>query len=401
VAVLAAAALACGATACSSDPEPAAPAPSSSFDSRSLPPAAGPTATAAASSSPASTSASTSCVQETLADLDLAGRVGQLLMIGTPVSSPAAVTAAVRRHRLGGVFLAGRSGSGVTTVRARTDALGAAARGPGLLVAVDQEGGAVQTLTGSGFGSIPSAVRQGREPDDALAARTRSWTRALARAGITMNLAPVADTVTADRADRNPPIGVFGREYGHTSDDVAAAVTVVTRAMAGAEVLPTLKHFPGLGRVRYNTDTSSRAVDLVATADDVYLKPFVAGMKAGAGAVMISSARYPRLDPDAPAAFSTAIVTGLLRGRLGWQGVVISDDLGRAKAFSSVPVAQRAVRFVAAGGDIALSVRTSDAGPWARALTAKARSSASFRTQVDAAATRVLTLKERAGLLTC
>jgi beta-N-acetylhexosaminidase len=166
-------------------------------------------------------------------------------------------------------------------------------------------------------------------------------------------------------------------------------------------VLTILKHFPGLGRVRANTDTSTRAVDATATVTDPYLKPFAAGIRAGSAGVMVSSARYPRLDRDNIAAFSAPIITGLLRERLGYTGLVMSDDLGAADAAEILPPGRRAVRFVEAGGDLVLSIRPADAAPMSRALIAEARRSAAFADRVTDAARHVVHAKVRAGLLTC
>jgi beta-N-acetylhexosaminidase len=182
---------------------------------------------------------------------------------------------------------------------------------------------------------------------------------------------------------------------------VAADVEQVVAASQGAGVLTILKHFPGLGRVRANTDTSTKAVDSTATADDPYLQPFVAGIKAGSAGVMISSASYPKLDDDNVAAFSKPIITGLLREKLGFTGLVMSDDLGAADAVEQVPAGQRAVRFVAAGGDVVLSIRPQDAAPMAKAMTAEAGKSPEFEARVSDAARHVVQAKYRAGLLTC
>jgi beta-N-acetylhexosaminidase len=234
-----------------------------------------------------------------------------------------------------------------------------------------------------------------------LRQRTADWARRLAAAGVTMDLAPVADTVPAGTAGANPPIGAFDRQYGGAPDAVAADIATVVSAAQGAGILTTLKHFPGLGRVRANTDTTTRAVDDVTTVNDPFLQPFVSGMAAGSGAVMISSARYPRLDADNVAAFSAPVVTGLLRQRLGYSGLVISDDLGVAAAVAAVPVGERAVRFIRAGGDVVLTVRSSDAGPMADALLAAARGSTAFQARVADAARHVVQSKYRTGLLTC
>jgi beta-N-acetylhexosaminidase len=163
----------------------------------------------------------------------------------------------------------------------------------------------------------------------------------------------------------------------------------------------TVKHFPGLGRVHANTDTSTHAVDDVATADDPNLQPFAAGMAAGATAVMVSSASYPQLDPAHLALFSPAIVTGLLRQQMGWTGLVVTDDVGSAVAVQSLSPAQRAVSFLAAGGDIVLTVDSSDAKPMTQAIVARAAADPRFASLVDAAVYRVVLTKVQAGLAGC
>nr|BFE71316.1 hypothetical protein GCM10020092_046170 [Actinoplanes digitatis] len=270
-----------------------------------------------------------------------------------------------------------------------------------LLVALDQEGGSVQTLKGPDFPLIPSARRLGAGPKAVLRDTVRDNAGRLARVGVSVNLAPVADTVPAGLGEGNPPIGAFHREYGSDPGGVAEDVRTVVPASQGAGVLTILKHFPGLGRVRANTDTSTRAVDRTATVGDAYLEPFVAGIDAGSAGVMISSASYPRLDPEAIAAFSRPIVTGLLRDRFGYTGLIMSDDLGAAQAARAVPVGQRAVRFVRAGGDLVLTIRPQDAGPMTAALIAQARANPAFAARVDDAALHVLEAKQRAGLIRC
>jgi beta-N-acetylhexosaminidase len=131
----------------------------------------------------------------------------------------------------------------------------------------------------------------------------------------------------------------------------------------------------------------------------VYLAPFRAAVRAGVPFVMMSTAIYRRIDPGTPAAFSHAVVTGVLRDRLGFRGVVISDDLGIVKQVAQYPVGERAVRFVAAGGDMVLTVDASQAGAMCDALAARARSDPAFRRLVDAAAMRVLAAKQARGLL--
>jgi beta-N-acetylhexosaminidase len=362
------------------------------------------TPTPAPTPTPATAPTGEACVDATVGSLSLSGRVGQLLMIGAPIGNPTSIVPTVRRYRLGAVFLAGRSSQSAAGLRDSIQTIQRAARGAtgmGVEVALDQEGGLVQTLSGSDFPKMPSAVRQGGWTDAMLRSRTADWAGRLAAAGVTMDLAPVADTVPAGTAGSNPPIGALDRQYGSAPDAVARDVATIVQAAQSAGVMTTLKHFPGLGRVRANTDTSTQAVDSVATVNDPFLRPFAAGIRAGTGAVMVSSARYPKLDSKSIAVFSEPIVTGLLRERLGFTGIIVSDDLGAAAAARSVPVGQRAVRFVRAGGDLVLTVRPADAGPMVVALTAAAQQSPAFAARVTDAAETVLRAKVRAGLLTC
>ncbi|GAA2610055.1 hypothetical protein Adu01nite_21100 [Paractinoplanes durhamensis] len=323
-----------------------------------------------------------------------------MLMIGTAVDDPGDLGDTVAKYHLGGVFLHGRSTRTAGQLRPGIAALQQRASLP-LLISLDQEGGNVQTLKGPDFPRLPSAQTLGADPAATLRDTTADSARRLAGIGVTMNLAPVADTVPAVLGERNPPIGYWHRQFGSDPAKVAASIRTVVPASQDAGVLTVLKHFPGLGRVTVNTDTSADAADNMATANDPYLGPFSAGIEAGSAAVMMSSARYPRLDPDAIAAFSAPIVTGLLRERLGFPGLIMSDDLGAATALDAVPAGQRAVRFVAAGGDMALTIRPADAAPMSAALAEKAGRDPAFGARLTDAARHVLVAKQRAGLLSC
>jgi beta-N-acetylhexosaminidase len=332
--------------------------------------------------------------------LTLEQKAGQLLMIGTDVDAPRGLADEIKRYQLGGIFLAGRSTRPAAALKADIEALQGNATTP-LLVALDQEGGSVQTLKGGDFPLIPSAERLGNGPQDKLRDEVRDSARRLAGIGVTINLAPVADTVPADIGEANPPIGNFHRQYGSDPAAVAEDIEVAVTASQENGVLTVLKHFPGLGRTRFNTDTSTQAVDATATADDPYLQPFAAGIKAGSVSVMMSSASYPKLDAKDIAAFSKPIITGLLRDKMGFDGLVVSDDLGAAKAAATISPGERAVRFVAAGGDLALSIRPEDAQPMAEALVAKARTDPAFAARVDDAAKHVIEAKVRARQISC
>jgi beta-N-acetylhexosaminidase len=332
--------------------------------------------------------------------LSVADQVGQLVMIGTPVDNARSLTAAVSRYHLGGVFLAGRTDRSAASLRADIAALQDAASIP-LLVALDQEGGNVQTLKGPDFPVIPSAQTLGAGPSATLRRTLADSAGRLHGIGVNLDLAPVADTVPAALGERNPPIGYWHRQFGSDPVKVAADVRTAVDASQKAGVLTTIKHFPGLGRTLENTDTSTGAKDGAVTPADPYLKPFAAGIAAGTAAVMVSSASYPKLDAKAIAPFSEPIVTGLLRDRMGFHGLVVSDDLGAAAAVKAVPPGDRAVRFVRAGGDLVLSIRPEDAGPMTTALLGEAQASPAFARRVADAVAHVLAAKKRAGLPTC
>jgi beta-N-acetylhexosaminidase len=370
-----------------------APAPVSS--AAAAPPSSAPAAPPSSSAPPAA-----DCVTQTIDAMSLSERVGQVLMIGTAVDAPSGLGDTVARYHLGGVFLHGRSTQSKSRLSSGVAGLQKRARVP-LLISLDQEGGQVQTLKGADFPRLPSALKLGGQSTGTIRDTTSDSAHRLAGIGVTIDLAPVADTVPAGLGDGNPPIGGFDRQFGSDPKKVAASIRTVVAASQGEGVLTVLKHFPGLGRVHANTDTSTKAVDGTTDDNDPYLQPFAAGIQAGSAGVMISSASYPRLDPDHVAAFSSTIITGLLRGRLGFKGLVMSDDLGAAVAVAATAPGDRAVRFVAAGGDVVLTIKPSDAAPMATALLARAGHDAAFKKRLTDAATHVLQAKQRAGVLRC
>jgi beta-glucosidase-like glycosyl hydrolase len=334
-----------------------------------------------------------------LARMDRQARIAQLFVVGVPLSDLASGDA-LARSGVGGLFLSGRSTASATALGAVTARWAAAAPGPRPWVAADQEGGQVQTLSGPGFARLPTATAQGALPAAQLGVLAHSMGRSLHTAGVTLDLAPVADVVPAGTAATNGPIGVFARQYGSTPAAVGAAAGTVVAGLADAGVQATVKHFPGLGRVTGNTDTTATVVDGTTTADDPQVALFgTLAREPAVPFVMVSLATYPRIDPGAPAAFSPAVLTTLLRQRLGYDGVVISDDLGRAKAVAAVPAGERAVRFLAAGGTLVLTVDAAVLPAMESAVAAAADADPALAARVDAAARTALLAKARAGLL--
>ncbi|MFR0357427.1 glycoside hydrolase family 3 N-terminal domain-containing protein [Streptomyces sediminimaris] len=356
---------------------------------------------------PTARNAAAACVDKVFGAMTGPQRVGQLFMGGVSPSKPdPRKIQLMRRYHVGAVFLAGRSNAGTTANRAFVDGLQAkadtaAGRRVPLLVSTDQEGGRVQVLSGPGFSAMPSALVQGGWSTSYLRGRAAVWARQLRAAGVNLNLAPVADVVPAALGRSNAPIGRYDREFGHTAAAVTPHSDAFAAGMAQSKVLATLKHFPGLGNVRGNTDTTADVVDSVTTRTSSSLAPFRSGIKAGAPLVMVSSATYSRIDPAHRAVFSSAVIQDLLRKDFGFKGVVISDDLGRAVAVQAVPPADRAVDFLSAGGDLVLTVEPDLIPAMADAVRTRMAQNAAFRARVDQSVHRVLTAKQQEGLLTC
>lgn len=357
-----------------------------------------PAAVTTASSHPTPTPTKPSVEQRAasiVAAMTPAERAGTVLMTAGTVPQLPGLAATVRKYHLGGVMVRGRSAAGTTAVaKAFGPVRSAVPKGLPLLTATDQEGGLVQVLSGPGFAAIPTAVRQGTWSASSLRSSATTWGRSLAAAGVHLDLAPVADVPCATTLHDNPPVAALYRQYG--SDPVAAGrhVAAFVAGMHAAHVDTAVKHFPGLGCVRANTDTTAHVVDAVTTTTSPRLQSFAAGIGAGAGFVMVSSASYSKIDPGVPALFSTKVI-GLLRGRMGFEGVVMSDDVGLAVALKGTPMGQRATRFIAAGGDLLLDVNAADVRALSSALTAKAWADPVFGARLRQAAEHVVAARLR------
>jgi len=337
--------------------------------------------------------------EQQLAALDLRERVGQLFMVAANAggSDADAVAGLLGRH-IGNIYLAGRSQAGVAATAAVVASLRAAARQSGntvpVSVATDQEGGYVQVLRGPGFSEIPTALAQTAYTPAQLRAQAGIWGAELLRAGVTVDLAPVLDTVPgAAFAPSNAPIGYFQREYGYTPAVVSAYGNAVAAGLRDAGVAPVVKHYPGLGRVTLNTDVSGNVRDTVTTRNDPYLAPFTAAMRSGTRWVMVSNAYYDLIDSARPAPFSPVVMGTMLRSDAGFTGVIVSDDLCNAAQLSPWTVGERAGNFIAAGGTMVLCANTGYVPAMFNEVLRRATEEPAFRGAVDAAALTVLRVK--------
>lgn len=314
--------------------------------------------------------------------------LGTLLRQGTANATPTTVTGktAARRPgpgygvnevladiaagRVGGVILFDRDvadGSPERNVRSpeQVRALSAALQsaafaspvGLPLFVAVDQEGGRVQRLKPErGFTRYPSARQLGQGTVAETRLRAVAMGRELADIGVNLNFAPVADV---DVNPDSPAIGRLGRAYSRDPRVVAAHAAAFINGMAQAGVVSCLKHFPGHGSAR--SDSHLGVTDVSATRRPEELWPYRALLRpAGSarngwgGMVMIGHLYDNRLDAAYPATLSRPVITELLRRRMGWGGVVITDDLQMGAITDRYPLEEVVFRAVDAGADILL-----------------------------------------------
>ncbi|HLH67082.1 MAG TPA: glycoside hydrolase family 3 N-terminal domain-containing protein [Solirubrobacteraceae bacterium] len=269
---------------------------------------------------------------------------------------PPALVSAIRAGEAAGVILfadniASRAQIARVIAGLQRDALSSPVAQP-LVVMTDQEGGQVRRLPGPPDLS-ESEIGSSRDPLKEAASAGRAAGRNLRGVGIDVNLAPVLDV--ARSADGF--IARYGRSYGPVAAADAALGAAFIAAQQRTGVAATAKHFPGLGAAAGGQDTDLGPVTLrvpLRTLRSVDELPYRAAIAAGVKLVMVSWAIYPALDPRMPAGLSPAIVSGELRGRLGFAGVTVSDALGAGalRAFGST--AERAVDAARAGIDLLL-----------------------------------------------
>jgi len=315
------------------------------------------------------------------------GRLVGETIVGALAAPPSpSFLARVRAGRVGGVILVGHwpSRAAIAGTTARLQAAACAAGAP-LLVGVDQEGGRIRRLPWAEPVDSPAALGRLDDPDR-VAAEAANAAVDLRLAGVDVDFAPVADTVSQPRSF------LGSRAFSSDPAVVSSLTGAFVEGLQSAGVAATAKHFPGLGAAPANTDDGAVVVRAGSATLMRGLAAFRRGIAAGVKLVMVSSASYPALDPTGqPAVFSRRIVSGLLRGRLGFRGVVVTDALD-APAAARTPHAP--ARAVGAGVDLLLYTgeRASEAGY--ASLLADAAASPRLRRELGVAAARIGALKQ-------
>jgi beta-N-acetylhexosaminidase len=310
---------------------------------------------------------------------------------GTTV--PASLSRSIRVGEVAGVILFADNLPDRATARRLTTTLQSIRRPAGLrdplLVMVDQEGGQVVRVSGAPTVSAAAMGARGGVFSRAQGERTAANLRNL---GIGVDLAPVLDV-----ARPGGVIAATERGFDGSAATVAATAVPFAEGLQSGGVAATAKHFPGLGAAAENTDFAVQRIGLsqeqLRRIDETPYRAFVA---AGGEMVMLSTAIYPALSPR-PAAFARAIATGELRGRIGFEGVSITDALETVavRRFGGPPRA--ALAAARAGTDLLLFTDPGEARQGWRALVLGLRSGALDRQEFEDSANRVLELRESLG----
>ena len=225
-----------------------------------------------------------------------------------------------------------------------------AAAGRPMLIAVDQEGGRVCRLKPEhGFTAVPSAGILGRGTPEATRALARQTGEEMRAAGVNVDFAPVADVADGELS----VIGRYGRSFSGDAGRAAEHVRAFGLGLMDAGVIPTLKHFPGKGCA---VDDSHFLRSDISACHDARrdLLPFAAAFRAGWRGMVMTGHVHTAMDARRPATLSAAVINGLLRRRMGWQGVVVSDDLQMRAIRDYYPLEQAIRLAVEAGVDILL-----------------------------------------------
>jgi beta-N-acetylhexosaminidase len=264
-----------------------------------------------------------------------------------------------------------------------------------LLLSVDQEGGRVNRLP-STFAAIPSSRDIGKS-GSAQKARAfgESIGEQLRAFGFNMNFAPVLDV------DSNPDNPVIGsRSFGSTASVVSSFGIEEMLGLRSKGVVPVVKHFPGHGDTSVDSHLELPVVDKTSEQlRKLELVPFSDAIRSNADAIMIAHILLPKIDPDSPSSMSSKVITGLLRGELGYDGIVMTDDMTMGAIVKHMDVGSAAVRSVKAGSDIILVAH--EYGQVKKAIDALVQAAEAGnipKEQIDRSVYRILSLKERYSL---
>ncbi len=292
--------------------------------------------------------------------------IGDMLVLGFSGSASDAqgaqnLAAHVTNGKVGGVCFLGHNARSRAGVESLARLFNAAGHRSKALVAIDQEGGAVQRLSARiGYHAIPAAQAvAARNGPDAAKVIYAQMARDMKAAGFNLNLAPVVDL---GFEPKNPIVAHYGRAFGEDGATVASYAGAFVAGHRESGVLTALKHFPGHGSTL--TDSHERPVDLTPTWREDEIEPYRRLAQNGlVDIVMSGHLKHDRLTGGEPATLSSKAVEGWLRRDIGYKGAVMTDDLDMAAIRSNYALSDAIVRAVAAGNDLILLSNSREPDP--------------------------------------
>ena len=289
-------------------------------------------------------------VDKLVANMSDADKVGQLMMIGIhgkTLNDDAKFM--LNEYRVGGIILFDRNMESKDQVKSLITDINKTSKSAGLtplFIGIDQEGGAVARMEDQLI-KVPPAEELGKDPIEQAVSLAKQSGTELKDLGFNINFAPVAD------------LGLtYGRSFSTNPDDVVLYASAVGKAYDEAGLWYSYKHFPGIGKtdVDLHADTSVVPVskETLLNEDTKVFVDLIKQSKPNTYAIMVSHAMYPQIDPDHPSSLSKAIITDWLRKDMGYNGVVVTDDMDMGALAKHYTFGDMAVQSILAGSDILL-----------------------------------------------
>ena len=289
-------------------------------------------------------------VDKLVANMSDADKVGQLLMIGIhgkTLNDDAKFM--LNEYRVGGIILFDRNMESKDQVKSLITDINKTGKSAGLtplFIGIDQEGGAVARMEDQLI-KVPPAEELGKEPIEQAVSLAKQSGTELKDLGFNINFAPVAD------------LGLtYGRSFSTNPDDVVRYASAVGKAYDEADLWYSYKHFPGIGKtdVDLHADTSVVPVskENLLNEDTKVFVDLIKQSKPNTYAIMVSHAMYPQIDADHPSSLSKAIITDWLRKDMGYNGVVVTDDMDMGALAKHYTFGDMTVQSILAGSDILL-----------------------------------------------
>ncbi|MEK4516314.1 beta-N-acetylhexosaminidase [Paenibacillus sp. FSL H8-0122] len=354
-----------------------------------------PVATEAPVTPSSEASATPDPVSRKLAGMTLEEKIGQMLLVGIQGKAAGAeARKMIAEDKVGGIILYSNNVGSLKELVQLTNALKQSNAGnpAPLFMSVDQEGGKVSRLPDD-YATFPSNAAVG-SGDDAAAAGTMGelLARAVKSSGFNMDFAPVLDI------NSNPDNPVIGnRSFGSSAELVTRLGIAEMQGLEREGVIPVVKHYPGHGDTSVDSHLELPVINKTeAQLAELEWLPFQAAIREKADAVMVAHILYPKLDPDKPASLSQVIIGQQLRGLMGYEGVVITDDMTMGAIIKNYSLPAAAVESVLAGSDILLVAHEYKNEQAVRAaLLDSVKNGSISEARIDESVYRILALKAK------